>query len=366
VSLWIRTPAELADFVASLAGARALAVDTESDSLYHHREKVCLIQLCADEGPPRLLDPLALRDLEPLGAVLADPRLPKVLHGAAYDVATLKRDFGFEITSLFDTSVAARFLGAKEIGLQALLANELGIAIGKGGQKDDWSLRPLTPRQEEYAVTDVLHLVVLAEKLGARLVELGRLGWVREECEAIAAMPAATRRADSDAYAKLKGASDLSPRQLAVLRELHVWREQRAEETDLPPYRHAQNSTLVSVAAASPTAHEQLHTLPEPRLLSRHSKAILAAVERGLAVPDAELPARPAPGRRPHVPPALRARIAELERHRDRLASELALEPALILSRKQIERLAEDPADPGLRTWQRLLLKGQAPPLEPT
>src|SRR5262249_8581032 len=123
VARWIRTTGELAALVGSLAGRPAIALDTESDSLHHHREKVCLVQIGV-EGEGWLVDPLAARDLSPLAPLMADAGVVKVLHGADYDVTTLKRDFGFEFRSLFDTMIAARFLGLPEIGLQALLRTE--------------------------------------------------------------------------------------------------------------------------------------------------------------------------------------------------------------------------------------------------
>ncbi|PYQ52611.1 MAG: hypothetical protein DMF78_10895 [Acidobacteria bacterium] len=180
---WIRTTAELSELAASLRGRRALALDTESDSLHHHREKVCLVQVGIEEGG-WLVDPLSGGSLSPLGPLLADPGMVKVLHGADYDVTTLKRDFGFAFAGLFDTMIAARFLGLPEIGLQALLRTEFGIALTKESQKDDWSRRPLTPTQEAYALADVTHLIALYERLAARLETAGRREWVREESAA--------------------------------------------------------------------------------------------------------------------------------------------------------------------------------------
>src|SRR5262245_17520024 len=165
---WIRTPDDLRAYVGRLDGARALALDSESDSLYHFKEKVCLVQLASDRGEAALLDPLALRDLAPLHKVMADPKVAKVLHGADYDVTTLKRDFGFVFAGLFDTMIASRFLGLPAIGLQAVALAELGIALSKDSQKDDWSVRPLSPRQEAYALADVRHLLALQQKLEAK------------------------------------------------------------------------------------------------------------------------------------------------------------------------------------------------------
>ncbi|MFI5184896.1 MAG: ribonuclease D, partial [Vicinamibacteria bacterium] len=110
MSTWIRTPEELRLFVASLDGCRALALDSESDSLHHHFEKVCLVQIATDGGDARLVDPLAVSTMDALSNVLADPAVLKVFHGADYDVTTMKRDFGFRFLNLFDTMIAARFV----------------------------------------------------------------------------------------------------------------------------------------------------------------------------------------------------------------------------------------------------------------
>src|SRR5688572_22302663 len=100
---WVRNPSELSDLVESLAGCHALAIDSESDSLHHFQEKVCLLQVASDRGEAWLVDTLALRDLSALTPIFANPRIAKIFHGADYDVATLGRDFGFRFASLFDT-----------------------------------------------------------------------------------------------------------------------------------------------------------------------------------------------------------------------------------------------------------------------
>ncbi len=152
---------------------------------------------------------------------MADPGIVKVLHGADYDVSTLKRDFAFSFASLFDTMIAARLLGRPELGLAAVARAELGVTLSKDNQKDDWSRRPLTPQQEAYAAADVAHLVALQQRLTSHLESLGRLAWLREECDAVAALGPAARRRDPDAYLSIKGAKRLAPRALAALRELH-------------------------------------------------------------------------------------------------------------------------------------------------
>jgi ribonuclease D len=359
VTEWIRTPDELQHLADDLRGCRALALDSESDSLYHHFEKVCLIQLGDDRGRAVLIDPLALRDLRPLAPLMADPEVTKVLHGADYDVTTLKRDFGFSFASVFDTMIAARFLGVPEIGLQAVARRELGVELSKASQKDDWSRRPLTPTQEAYALADVLHLLEIRRRLESQLRAVGRLAWVAEECAAVAALEPARRRNDKDGYQKVKGARRLSPRALAILRELFAWREARAERTDTPAFKILGNETLLAMAEAAPRTRDDLARLRLPSRFVEASGDLLGAVERATSVPDADLPRIPREPR-PVVSDEARAREARLKAWRAQEALTQALDPSILLPQRLIDRLAEAaPRDTrmlegveGLRRWR--------------
>src|SRR6266540_2291431 len=204
--LWIKTPAEIDALVVSLRGARALSIDTEADGLHHYPVKLCLVQVADDRGRGHLADPLALPTLAPLSPFFADPGVVKVLHAADNDLGYLKRLYGFTVSNLFDTAIAARFLGVTSLSLDGLLREFLGGDPGPSRQKDDWSRRPLSAAQETYALNDVLHLIPLREKLLEALRAKGRDLWVEEECAAVAAMPAPERVIDPDAYMKLKGA----------------------------------------------------------------------------------------------------------------------------------------------------------------
>jgi ribonuclease D len=360
VTRWIRTPGELGDFARSLARCRTIALDTESDSLYHHFEKVCLVQIATDGGDAVLVDSLAVRDLSPLGPALADPGLVKVLHGADYDVTTLKRDFGFAFAHLFDTMIAARFLGMPGIGLAAVAEAELGVTLSKTNQKDDWSRRPLSPQQEAYALADVQHLVALRERLEARLEELGRLAWVEEECEVVAALEPKGRDRNPEAYMGIKGARRLRPRQLAALRELHAWREGRAEQTDRPPFKILGNEPLRRLAERRPRTLAELRHVPGvlPRLRGQADE-ILAALHRAAEVPDSQLPVIPRTPR-PVVSSAQFSRAARLKDWRNERAAGLKLEGSVVLPQRLIDRLAEaGPRDAaalgqveGLRRWR--------------
>lgn len=357
---WVRTPEELAGVVRALEGCRAVGLDSESDSLYHHFEKVCLVQVATDRGEAFLLDPLALRDLAPLAPALADPGLVKVLHGADYDVTTLKRDFAFSFASIFDTMIAARLLGQSEIGLAAVARDELGVALSKGNQKDDWSRRPLSPQQEAYALADVIHLVPLRERLEAKLRSAQRLEWLREECAAVAGLEPAARRRDPEAYLDLKGARRLSPRALAALREVVAWRERQAEETDIPAFKILGNESLMRLAELRPRDVAGLAAVPGvlPRL-RRQAGPLLSALQRAEEVPDSELP-RVARSPRPAVPDVVRTRVERLRAWRTARAAELGVEASVVLPQRLIDRLAETcPRDEaelgaveGLRRWR--------------
>ncbi len=341
---WIRTPADLEDLARSLAGAGSVAVDTEADSLHHYPGKLCLLQIADDAGRAHLVDPLALPTLAPLGPLFADPGIVKVLHAADNDLAYVKRLHGFSVVSLFDTALAARFLGARALSLDGLLREYLGVEPVKSRQKDDWSRRPLTAEQEAYALNDVLHLLALRARLLDELRATGRDGWVEEECAALAALGVPDKVADPDAYLKLKGARELDRRGWGVLRELHRARETVALELDRPPFMIIGHEALVALAAARPHTFEEVLAVPgcSPRVVQRVGRAILEAVARGEAVSEAELPSRRPPPR-PQVPAAMRRRGDALRAWRGKAARELGLDPGVLLPQRLIDRLAGEP-----------------------
>ena len=357
---WVRTAAELAGLVDALSSSRAIGIDTEGDSLHHYTERVCLIQLSALGGASWLVDPLALRDLAPLAPVFADPAILKIVHGGDNDVTSLRRDFGLTFRTLFDTSIAARLLGDTEVGLQALVRNELSIELSKGNQKDDWSRRPLTAKQETYALADVAHLMDLAAILTQRLAAAGRTEWAREEFAALANLPTPVKRRGPDEFRRIKGAARLSPRKQAVLRELHVWREARAAAADRPPFKIVGADVLLALADNPPTTIEGVEdALASYPRQAREADAVLDAIERGLGLPDSELPA-PAGGERSKLSTAARKRVDALKTWRDKQAARAKIDSSIVMSLKLIERVAvtapatldELAAVAGIRQWR--------------
>jgi ribonuclease D len=344
VPRWITTPADLDALVASLDGVGALSIDTEADGLHHYPVKLCLVQVADDRGRGHLLDPLVLPTLSPLAPLFADPRVVKVLHAADNDLGYLKRLYAFTVVNLFDTAIAARFLGVTSLSLDGLLRDFLGVDPGPSRQKDDWSRRPLSAAQETYALNDVLHLIPLRERLQEALRAKGRDRWVEEECAAVAAMPPPERVVDPDAYMRLKGAKDLDPRGLAVLRELASVREMLAMKLDRPPFMILGNEVLVALATLRPRDAAAILTVRgcTPNVVRRTGDAILAAVERGLAVPDDALPVRRS-SPRPRVPGVVQRRSEALRAWRVEAAKQVELDPGVIFPQRLIDRLAQDP-----------------------
>jgi ribonuclease D len=358
---WIRTPEEMGRLAAALARARAVSIDTEADSLHHYPGKLCLVQIATDAGEGHLVDPLLLADLSALGPCLADSGIVKVLHAADNDLAYLKRLHAFTVASLFDTALAARFLGVTALGLDELLKTFIGVDPGKSRQKDDWSRRPLTAEQETYALNDVLHLNALRERLTEDLRVKGRLAWLEEECAALAALAVPARVTDPDAYLDLKGTKDLDRHGLAILRELYRERERLALELDRPPFMVLGHDTLVLLAARRPRDTAALLEVPgcTVKVERRFGAVILGAIARGISVPEAELPVR-TPRPRPQVPATVRRRIENLRAWRTKAAAALGLDPGFFFPQRLIDRLAADPpADAeglartdGVRRWR--------------
>ncbi len=304
---------------------------------------------------------MTIVDLAPLGVAFRDPAVVVVVHAGSNDLAELKARHGIGFTSVFDTSIAARFLGVRALGLDALLTTYLEVELPPSRQRDDWSARPLSPEQEAYAASDVVHLFALKARLTEALIEIGRLAWVEEECRALAELPAPDRTVDPEAYLSLKGVRDLSPRALAMLRELSQMREQLAISLDRPPFKVLAPDTLVALAQAAPQDDVELGRISgiTPRVSARFGRDILAAIARGRATPEPALPVLSRP-MRSSVPAVVSRRAEALRRWRVGAVERYGLEPGALLPNRLISVLAEaGPRDrealaaiDGLRQWR--------------
>jgi ribonuclease D len=355
---WIDTLPRLEAAVRVLGQAAIIGVDLEADSMHHYYEKVCLLQICT-ESASYIIDPLALKDLSALKPVFANPRIRKVFHGADYDIRSLHRNFQIEVEKLFDTHIACKFLGLKETGLEALLRSRFNVELNKKYQQADWSRRPLSPAMVEYAAMDGRYLIPLARMLEKELEEKDRLAWVEEECLLLCRVRFMPPN-QAPLYLKVKEAFLLDPRSLAVLSALLEFRETRAQDLDLPPFKVFRNESLLELALKKPLSLEELEA---GKTLSRGQKErygtrLLKEIHRALAIPEEELPVYPRQAR-PDLSTTVRRRVKLLKTWRDMRAKDLGLEPGILMNNALINAFAlKNPRSvkemkelPGLKKW---------------
>jgi len=346
-----------------------IALDTEFMGEGRYRTLLCLIQLAVPEGASaeriELVDPLA-EDLEgsPLADVLADPGVQVVVHAGRQDIALMRRRFDTKVQNVFDTQVAAGFAGlAAQASYETLLAELLGVRVGKSASFTRWDARPLSPEQREYAREDVVHLLELAGALERRLADIGRLEWAREECEPLC--ESSDVRDLETVFARLPRVRGLSPTAQTVARELVRWREDVAATQDQPVQRVLADAALVEIAKRKPTSQTKLEQIRgvNPGSLRRRGRDLLEAVRRGAELPPREQePNERSPAPDPDDAPLIalaealvRARAREAGLAYELLAARADLQ-AIVIARRT------DGAEADVRTlrgWRRELVGGE-------
>jgi ribonuclease D len=336
----IESQSELVRLVQEIKSEPLVALDTEAASFHRFRDRVYLIQVSSRQETA-VVDPLAVTDLTPLGDILADPQIEIVFHDADYDLRLLAHEYGIRGTNLFDTRIAAQLLNEPGVGLAALLEKYFGIQLDKRYQRADWSARPLTPGMLDYAAADTRYLPELRDILREQLREGGRLEWAEEEFSILSANPRTPVEAEEPAYLRLKGAKALGRRELAVLRELVQWREELARRTDRAAFRILNNEPMLLMAKSPPRDLDGLRAIRGigQEQLERRGKDLLAAVERGLAIPDSDLPRVERPSRRP-PDAAYEARLERLKVARNGLAERYQLAPGILCPNGTLEAIA--------------------------
>jgi ribonuclease D len=365
-------PAELAELAARFgAGTGPVAVDAERASGYRYSQRAYLVQLRRTGAGTALVDPIALPDLRPLGAALADAEW--VLHSAGQDLTCLA-EVGLYPPRLFDTEVAGRLLGQERVALGTMIEERLGVRLEKGHSAADWSTRPLPREWLAYAALDVELLIPLRNVLAVELEAAGKLDWARQEFEWIRTSERAVVRVDP--WRRTSGIHRArGPRQLAVIRALWQARDRYAAERDIAPGRVLPDAAIVEAASAEPVSQEALGRLPvfrgprQRRQLTRW----WAAVERARQLPDAELPPVTSIGTDPTPPtsrwrerdPAAADRLARCRAAIAELATAHSVLPQSLLASDVVRRLAWAPPTPatptavatdlagyGARAWQ--------------
>jgi len=350
--LIIHTIEDLASLAQRLGSEDAIALDTEFLRERTYRAELCLIQI-ATRDHAACVDPLGGGALDPLLPVLRTSKTIKVLHAARQDLEVLLPATG-PIASVFDTQVAAALAGyPSQVGYAELARRLLGVELAKAHTRTDWSRRPLSPEQIEYALDDVRHLLPLRDELVGTLERLGRLDWLAEELQFLADERQLSVDPD-DAWRRLKGLAGLDPGRVSLAHKLAAWRERRASDRNRPRGWILDDAVLREIVLQVPRSPAALRGIAQmPESVARNSGAELLAM---VAASDISQPP-PALPRRQRPDPALTAAVKRLAEVTATVAAELDLAPEVLATRRDLEQVARGEANvPPLKGWRRAMI----------
>ena len=358
-ALYLDQPQQVDRFLDEISDVKELALDTEGASFHRFLDRIYLLQLSTRERSA-IIDPLPTGSPAGLGRLLQSKSVEVVFHDADYDLRLLHQDYGWHVTNIFDTRIASQLLGIKSFGLAALLEQFFDVKLDKKHQRADWSMRPLTPDMLDYAAQDTRYLLQLKDHMKGELTRRGRLAWAAEEFARLEGTRWEVEES-MEGFLRLKGARDLSRPELAVLREVANWRDAVAAQLDRATFRVMGNEALFELARRAPKSVSELSAIKGmPKgMIDRAGADIVAAVRRGVEVPEAELPKFPR-GQRWNKDRDFDDRVARLKAVRDETATRLELDPGVLCSRERLENIARSGAKsvedlaavPDLRRWQ--------------
>lgn len=358
-ALYLDQVPEVDRFLTEISNVKELALDTEGASFHRFLDRIYLLQISTREQSA-IIDPLPIGSPAKLGQLLESKNVEVVFHDADYDLRLLHQDYGWHATNIFDTRVASQLLGIKSFGLAALLEQFFEVKLDKKHQRADWSMRPLTPDMLAYAAQDTRYLLQLKDHMKGELKRRGRMHWAEEE---FARLEGTRWEAEDgmEGFLRIKGARDLSRRELAVLREVANWRNAVAAQLDRATFRVMGNEVLLEIARRAPKSTSELGAIKGmPKgMIERAGADIVAAIRRGMDAPEAELPKFPK-GQRWNKDRDFDDKVGRLKAVRDAAATRLELDPGVLCSRERLENVARSGAKtvqdlaavPDLRRWQ--------------
>ncbi len=345
----VATPEALQELAAQLQGAEALALDTEFMRERTYRAELCLLQI-GSNARLACVDPLALPVLDELRAALATGPAIKVLHAARQDLEVLQPVVGM-LSPVFDTQIAAALAGfAAQVGYGELVRTVLGHELPKGQTRTDWSRRPLSPEQVDYALDDVRYLLPLRAELLQRLDALGRLGWLDEEFAGLVD-PSLLAVDPERAWLRVRALQGLDEGRTALAQSIAAWRERRAVSRNRPRGWILDDGVMREVVVRVPRDRSALASIPEmPEGVVKHSGDELLAMIHAAQIAD---PPPPMP-RRERPDPAHLALVKRLADTTQSVATQLAMAPEILATRKDLERIARGDTDVSpMRGWRR-------------
>jgi ribonuclease D len=345
-AIWVDRSDELQKLADTLASHSTIGVDTEFLRERTFFPKLCLLQLSAS-GRVWCVDTLRVGSLDALLPALTSAGTAKLIHAARQDLEALYLTSKQIVAPVFDTQIAAACIGLKpQVGYAELVKTLLGVNIPKGQTRTDWSLRPLTPAQLEYAADDVLYLGDIAAELGLRLRELKREHWVREDC--LELQDRKLYEPDPEqAWARLRGIAQLTPEPRARAKAIAVWREKLARERDLPRAWILSDAAIFAIAQADPSTPAALERI-QP-MNERFAATLLDALSASLGNPT-DL----APGQESRPTPEQKLLLDLLVKTVDARAAELAVSAEILAPRGELKALAMGKRDTHALTGWRL------------
>lgn len=350
----ITTSSGLAEFCNALSGAPYIAVDTEFMRETTYYPRLCLVQVAHGEHAAAIDPMVDGLDLSPLRELLCDPGTIKVLHAATQDLEIFLEKTGEVPAPVFDTQIAAAVCGlGEQPGYAKLVQSLLNVQIDKASQVTDWSLRPLSDRQLEYALGDVTHLCRVYQMLVDQLESADRASWVEEEMAALLD-PARYTVVPSEAWRRIKIRRP-KRKTLAVLRELAAWREQTAMKRDIPRKWVIRDEALVEIAFGalqSPAELSRVRSIKPQLAKGQDGQEIGRAVARAVASPEADWPEVEKVRRRAQADDALVALLQALLQQR---CEAHGVATSVVAKRAELDRIATEnnPDVPALRGWRR-------------
>ena len=341
---------------------KSLGLDIEGNGFYRYPERVCLIQISVEDHP-FIIDPLQFVDLAPLGEIFNNSAITKIVHAGDYDIRSLSRDYQFTFNNIFDTSIAAAFLGSGRLGLDAVLKEYLDVEVSKDKrlQRSDWTNRPLSGEALEYAANDVRYLINAMDRMSEKLESLGRLKWVEEEFTRLSTVRFEPKDEELS-FLNVKGSKDIEGQNLSVLKKLYEFREDEAISKDRPPFKIISDSILVSIAREPQRDLSEIKGIgwwsrPEPS--ARLRKVIRRGLE-GSPITRPRKQGNDAPRLSNKQRERANMRLRSLKLWRKNLGEELGLDPSILWPTSSLNKLSRSPGDleveiehPEVRTWQR-------------
>jgi ribonuclease D len=330
---------DLEELARACRQSSCVGLDTEFVWERTYYPRLGIVQVSLDDGSCHLIDVPAVGDLRPMGPVLEDVSIVKVLHDAPQDLTILRRETGSFALNIFDTRIAAGFCGYRaSLSLQDLLRSAMEITLSKSETRTDWLRRPLSPRQVAYAVDDVKHLIPLREKLLGAAAGRGRDVWLQEELSLLDDPSNYEDRDPEEQFERIRGGGRLTPVETAVLRELAAWRERTARDLDLPRGHVVTDEVLVVAARRKPGQKGDLRGvrgLP-PHAVERFGDGLVGAVRDGLLRQPVE---ETQDGRQPTPREDVRADFA-MAYVRGKALDE-GIDPSLVGTRNDVRQLVE-------------------------